>query len=657
MTTSTSDLAPARARSPGVTFSLLRVVGSLWYAAVLLVLLLVAMACATVYESAHGTEQALVLFYRSWWFATLLGLLAGNIFATLVVRYPFSRRQIGFVLTHVSVLVTLAGALITASVGTNGHVSLLEGQTVRDFRVPTDTLTIVNRASQARATAEFTSSAFRGFKAVDYPRVPKVKRRIFRVISLGTLVDYPRVPELQLESLQVEVNRYLPDSVLSDRLVDDDPHVNPAIEVSFSPTGRDAPTWLFANEPSTIGSTIARFRLVDTEAELAELLSGSLANETTSDGIVEIEYEGTAHEISLAEGLARELPVGDTGYTVRILRYLPHASVGPDRKLTNVSDDPINPAIEVELTGPDGVERLTQLAFAKYPDFGKMHGGHQPERFKVTFAAPGTAEPALPIEVLGGPNGEMHVRFRKDGGPAVARELTVGVPIESSWPGRRFAVLRRFDHARTETVVAPREPVGKDRTPAVRLKLISSSSTRGLWLQKYRPSTVAIDGSAYDLTYGDKAIPLGFEVTLNRFNIGRYPGTMKPRSFESHVSIVDPHTGLTRNRVISMNNPTHHGGYTLYQSGYKPLDKRSVSFLSVARDPGKPVVFAGYVGIMAGMIVVLGTRIVHRRSGSPEEAVGRAPDLGRDEGQLGPGGDGAVDDVATEAPGQAGEKS
>ena len=55
---------------------LLATVGSLWFGAVLLVLLSAAMACATVFESQQSTEQALTTFYRAWWFRALLGLLA-----------------------------------------------------------------------------------------------------------------------------------------------------------------------------------------------------------------------------------------------------------------------------------------------------------------------------------------------------------------------------------------------------------------------------------------------------------------------------------------------------------------------------------------------------------------------------------------------------
>ena len=65
--------------------------------------------------------------------------------------------------------------------------------------------------------------------------------------------------------------------------------------------------------------------------------------------------------------------------------------------------------------------------------------------------------------------------------------------------------------------------------------------------------------------------------------------------------------------MISMNNPAEYGGYTLFQSSYRMNGRQKISFLSVARDPGKPIVFAGYIGMMGGMCLVLVTRIKDRR--------------------------------------------
>lgn len=123
----------------------LRSIGSLWFAAVLLMLLLVAMACATIYETTHGTKQAAEAFYHNWWFKVLLCLLGVNVLASVLVRYPFSHRQIGFILTHTGILITLWGAQVTHTLGTDGQVAIAEGQSVTALCVAFETLTVHNR--------------------------------------------------------------------------------------------------------------------------------------------------------------------------------------------------------------------------------------------------------------------------------------------------------------------------------------------------------------------------------------------------------------------------------------------------------------------------------------------------------------------------------
>ena len=58
-----------------------------------------------------------------------------------------------------------------------------------------------------------------------------------------------------------------------------------------------------------------------------------------------------------------------------------------------------------------------------------------------------------------------------------------------------------------------------------------------------------------------------------------------------------------------MNRPVKYAGYTLYQSRYQPGRHGATSVLSVSRDPGLPIVFAGYIVTMVGMVVVLVRRV------------------------------------------------
>lgn len=568
--------------------SILRSVGSLWFAAVLLVLWLVAMACATVVESSGGAERALVEFYESWWFRLLLGLLAVNVAAAVLLRYPFSKRQIGFVITHAGILVTLGGALVTWHWGIYGRVGLAEGQTSEQFTVQQDTLTIVGQGDKTGSTVDLTGRAFGGLVAVDRPSAP--------ALSVG--------------NLRVEIEKYLPDSMWSMRVTDDNPDPQPAVQVSFSATGREAPTWLLADEPPDPGGLQACFRIVADEAELQWLL------EAASKGTVQVEYHGLQFEFPMEEGLEQAVPLGDTGYTARVLRYLPHAKV-QNEQLVSVSDRPVNPAIEVEFVGPGGTEK--RWAFAQFPEFGSIQDGGPIEGLEVAFEAGEETSPRAPIEVIAVPGGGLWARFRRGSEETAARELTVGQPVETPWPGRKFAVLRRYERARFRWSLTPTEEIGEARIPAILVKLATPEHSQEVWVQKFHPREVTVAGAEYELTYANKSVPLGFTLKLNEFRIEHYPGTRRPRSFESHVTITDRNTGRQQDRVISMNNPTSHAGYTLFQSGRDVSGGRRVSYLSVSRDPGQAIVFTGYVATMVGMVVVLITRLLDWRRAARRE--------------------------------------
>lgn len=576
--------------------SILRGVGSLWFAAVLLVLLLVAMACATVVESASGTERALVEFYHSQWFVLLLGLLGVNVLAAVVVRYPFNRRQIGFVITHVGILVTLGGALVTDYWGVRGQVGFAEGESADRFRVEgEDVLAVTNLQDQTNTSVDLVGRAFRGLRSVDHPGAP--------VLTSG--------------DLRVEVQRYLPDSRWVWRVLDDSPHAQPAVEVSLSADGRADPTWLFAKGPTTLqtGSRAFRafYRVAADPAALQRLLNPA-PGEPTSIGLVTVELPGRTFGIPLEDCLEQAVTLGDTGYTARVLRYLPHARV-EDGQLVNVSDRPVNPTIEVEFVGPAGTEK--RYAFAKFPEFESMHRKRRIEGLKLGFVAP-------ELEVIGGPNDELFARFNSEDGPPVIRELSVGVPAETPWEGLVLTVVRRFEQARPVEEIEPIEPRAEARIPALLVRLAGGREASEVWVQKFSPHRVTVDDVPYEMSYRDKTAALGFSLTLNRFHMDHYPGTGRPRSFESHVTIVDPVTGRQQHRIISMNNPVQHAGYSLFQSSYRLAGGQRFSFLSVSRDPGLPIVYTGYVSTMVGMLVILVTRMMDRRraarpSGSPTQ--------------------------------------
>jgi len=573
--------------------SILGLFGSLWFTAVLLVALVVAMACATVFESSHGSEHALAAFYLSDWFAGLLGLVAVNVFAALALRYPFSKRQAGFVVTHVAILVVLAGAYVTKLWGIDGQLGLVEGQSLSSFNVPgRDTLTISGGADRTRLQVDLDPRIFGGFTAVDNPGA--------ETLSWG--------------DARIDILRYLPDSSETTRVVDDNPSPNPAVEVSLLHPGRDTREWIFAGNTGERTSMDVTFRHVTDEAEFADLIEPEPPAEPTSQGIIRVEHAGSTFELPLEDCSGQSVGVGDTEYAIQVLRYLPDAKVSTGGTIESASDRPLNPAVEVEITGPAGSEK--RVAFSKFPDFmSSMHGDKEVQELKVVFVASSADVPSAPIEVLSGPSGDLHVRFSPDVGEVDIRKVELGTSVDTPWSGLSFTVLRRFEHARLDYSVEAVHPVRETRMPAILVKVNTPGGDEENWLRKHDdPWTTKVGGFTCELTYGAKVMPLGFTVTLDDFKLGRYPGEQTPRSFESHITIVDPAVGGSQSRVIGMNHPTEYGGYTFYQSGYRQNRDMEVSFLSVSRDYGTPIVFTGYIALMVGMFVTLCTRLTQRQT-------------------------------------------
>ena len=111
---------------------MLKFCASLPLAIALMIVLMTVLTLGTCVESwygpAVGPAEARSFVYGTWWFTALAALLAMNVLAALAVRFPWKKRQTGFVLTHVGLLVLLLGCLLTRRWGIEASLSLFEGQ-------------------------------------------------------------------------------------------------------------------------------------------------------------------------------------------------------------------------------------------------------------------------------------------------------------------------------------------------------------------------------------------------------------------------------------------------------------------------------------------------------------------------------------------------
>ena len=104
-----------------------RFLASLKLAVITLGTLAGTLAYATFFDSWYGTAAVREYIYRAPGFAILLAFLGMNILCAALIRYPWKKRQTGFVVTHAGLLIMLAGSYYSVRTADEGQVGMLEG--------------------------------------------------------------------------------------------------------------------------------------------------------------------------------------------------------------------------------------------------------------------------------------------------------------------------------------------------------------------------------------------------------------------------------------------------------------------------------------------------------------------------------------------------
>ncbi|MBI5241681.1 MAG: cytochrome c biogenesis protein ResB [Elusimicrobia bacterium] len=85
----------------------------------------------------------------------------------------------------------------------------------------------------------------------------------------------------------------------------------------------------------------------------------------------------------------------------------------------------------------------------------------------------------------------------------------------------------------------------------------------------------------------------------HRYQVAYEPAEGRIKQFRSEVSLIE-NGFIAARSALHVNKPLRWKGYTLYQAGYDP-ENPSFSSLLVSRDPGVPVVYAGFLLLTAGL--------------------------------------------------------
>src|SRR3989338_5850832 len=107
---------------------LLRFFGSIKLAILLILLLAAVLVVATFFESAYGTDAVQYSIYKTIWFGALLLLIGLSVTAAALKKYPWKKHQLGFVITHLGIVILIIGSFISFWWGIDGSLPLLNGE-------------------------------------------------------------------------------------------------------------------------------------------------------------------------------------------------------------------------------------------------------------------------------------------------------------------------------------------------------------------------------------------------------------------------------------------------------------------------------------------------------------------------------------------------
>jgi hypothetical protein len=131
--------------------------------------------------------------------------------------------------------------------------------------------------------------------------------------------------------------------------------------------------------------------------------------------------------------------------------------------------------------------------------------------------------------------------------------------------------------------------------PAILVAVVGPEYHNHRWLfARFPDFSVPVEG-------GEKPSPLRLRF-LDRAPVTAASPSGPVKNYKSTVTLAAGNT-LSKDRTIGVNQPLKFKGYAFYQTGYNPEDL-SWSTLEVVRDPGVPVVYAGFVFLIAGLFVV-----------------------------------------------------
>jgi uncharacterized Tic20 family protein len=303
--------------------------------------------------------------FHSYWFSFLLILLCANLICCTIKRWRNTFLQTGFILTHLSLVLILVGGVVKFQLGVKGGVNVYEGKSVNYFL--TQTIDRKGKLDYIKKDLPFSIVLDDFILEKNEPK--------FQLVSYIKSKDRQKILDVKVGKRQrvpgsdykVTIKDYIPDAELKQEPINtSDKPDNPAIFVKlFGSEKVTAEGWLLAHDRNYYEDRKQNLRLEYIWLSSQQELDKAISAIGTTRATLSVAMAGQSKDYPL--DLNKVFKFEGTEYTIKMLQYV--LNYGDRRPVSEQPAD--NPAIQVEINGPEGAE--TRWVFERFPDWDCQH--------------------------------------------------------------------------------------------------------------------------------------------------------------------------------------------------------------------------------------------------------------------------------------------
>jgi hypothetical protein len=493
----------------------------------------------------------------------------------IVLPYPWNLYRLGCILIIIGVLGLLIGVLITRTMGFEGRMLIVPGESENQALITGNQLIVTSPDGQ-----QYTFELKPGLHQLPF------------------LEDHLRI---SLRVLECAVQK----AVIQEGDADDPHNAAVLLALKNDRSGLEESFWLVERHPDepqsykkSLGPVQFFLQTADftQEVEVPTILIQDDSGEILLDRPVE-------------EFQSEILPLNIKGFQIKNFQYMPYATVMDNVIVNWPQGGRYNPAMALTLVNDQGQE-YSMIRFAFFPEFESLHGGE--------------SESTIPLDIqLLAPLQDMAREHQKTRLTIVVQEQKPwsyriqtpytqpkeGTVISGSWipldgMGIHARVIQTLNHAVfiREVVAVPRCETG---IFAVEVIVHNGDDVQSQWMTIAEKFGFRSLQGIYRFVTQAVSRELPFSIFLKDVRRTNYPGTTSLKTWESNVVLKDNIKGTQIHETVDINHSLHYQGFRIVPlpvMSQDPLLAETAVF-TVTKNPGIPVLYASFFILWLGVLL------------------------------------------------------